>query len=355
MKKVLLITLSWHTDHQEALFSMYEQLKQKGVQAWTLTIDNSDYPAPKTEANFFVRAPLNPGIESQTVNVFELHRMMNIVRSIDFDIAYFESFHFWNYPIMLYCKTHKKLLTHIIHDAVIHKGDSNVRLKTILNKSIIDLSDIILTKSQLGAEMLRTMYPKKADKVRKVNVWRSFCGYSQPMGNTVLFFGRLNLYKGIDELYQTIKNTPDVQFIVKGKPDPTAISTVDKIRGLPNVVLDDQSIPYAALDNLFRQSKCVLLPYKSATQSGVVIDAFKHSCPAIAFNVGALGEQISDGETGFLVSPGNIDGLRESIHKILAMNESEYSKMCRNAYEYGLQRFSAQSQVDGFIKAIGIG
>ncbi len=334
---------------------MYEQLKQKGVQVWTLTIENSDYPVPKTEDNFFVRAPLNPGIEKQTVNASELHRMMNIVRSIDFDIAYFESFHFWNYPIMFYCKTHKRLLTHIIHDAVIHKGDSNVKLKTMLNKSIIDLSDIILTKSQLGAETIRKMYPKKADKVRNVNVWRAFSGYLQPRGNTVLFFGRLNLYKGIDELYQTIKATPDVQFVVKGKPDPTAVSTVDKIRELPNVVLDDQTIPYAAIDDLFKQSKCVLLPYKSATQSGVVIDAFKHSCPAIAFNVGALGEQISDSKTGFLVSPGSIDGLKDSIHKIFAMTEIEYSQMCKNAYEYGLDKFSAQSQVDDFIKVIGIG
>ncbi|SFC87116.1 glycosyltransferase family 4 protein [Butyrivibrio sp. YAB3001] len=355
MKKVLLITLSWHTDHQETVFSMYEQLRQKGIQVWTLTIDNSDYPAPKTENNFFVRAPLNPGIEMQTVNAYELHKMMRIIRNIDFDVAYFESFHLWNYPIMLYCKIHKRQLAHIIHDAVIHNGDSNVKLKTMLNKSIIDFSDIVLTKSQLGAETIRRMYPKRSGKIRKVNVWRSFSGYSQPIGKTVLFFGRLNLYKGIDELYQTIKATPNVQFIVKGKPDSTAVSIVDKIRELPNVILDDRTVPYTAIDDLFKQSKCVLLPYKSATQSGVVIDAFKHSCPVVAFSVGALGEQILDGETGFLVSPGSIDGLKESIHKIFAMTEVEYTQMCKNAYDYGFDNFSAQSQVDDFIKAIGIG
>ena len=353
--KLLLITLSWHTDHKESLFSMYEQLKAKGIKVWTLTIANSDYPAPRTEDNFFVQAPLNPGIEKQTVNVSELHKMMRIVRSLDFDAVYFESFHLWNYPIMLYCKTHKRLLVHIIHDAVIHDGDANVHIKTMLNKTIIDISDIIVTKSTLGAETIKSMYPKRAAKVRTLSVWREFPGFSQPVGDTVLFFGRLNPYKGIEELYQLIKETPDVNFVVKGKPDPAAISTVEKIRELPNVILDDKTIPYSSMGELFKQSKCVVLPYKSATQSGVVIDAFKYSCPAIAFNVGALGEQIDDGKTGYLVPPGDIDGMRDCIHRIFVMTDTEYSEMCRNAYEYGLKNFSAHSQVDDFAKVIGVG
>lgn len=232
MKSVLLVTLSWHTDHQEAIFSMYAQMKAQGVKVWTLTIADSDYPAPHNEDNYFVRAPKNPGIEKETFNFSELLRMMKIVRKLNFDIVYFESFHFWNYPIMLYCKSKRKLLTHIIHDAVIHKGDSNVRIKTYLNKTIIDLSDIIFTKSKLGADTIKAMYPKRVDKVRCVSVWREFSGYSQPLGEKVLFFGRLNIYKGIDELYQVISRTPDIGFIVKGKPDSAAVEVVKRIKEL---------------------------------------------------------------------------------------------------------------------------
>lgn len=354
MKSVLLVTLSWHTDHQEAIFSMYTQMKAQGVKVWTLTIADSDYPAPHNEDNYFVRAPKKPGIETETFNFSEMLRMMKIVRKLNFDILYFESFHIWNYPLMMYCKSKRKVLTHIIHDAVIHEGDSNVKIKTLLNKTIIDLSDIILTKSKLGADTIKKMYPKRANKVRCVSVWREFSGYAQPSGEKVLFFGRLNIYKGIDDLYQVIRSTPNIGFIVKGKPDRAAVEVVQKINELPNAILDGNTVPYAKLDELFRNSKCVILPYQSATQSGVVIDAYKHSCPVIAFDVGALGEQVLDGKTGYLVSAGDVEGLIRCLHRIFSMNESEYSKMCHDAYQYGYSCFSAQSQVDDFMDAIGV-
>lgn len=54
----------------------------------------------------------------------------------------------------------------------------------------------------------------------------------------------------------------------------------------------------------FHGSDWSILPYTSATQSGVIVDSYRLSRPVIAFNVGAISEQIEGGVTGFLIEAG---------------------------------------------------
>ena len=61
MKKILMVTMSDHTSFQDGVFSMYENLKDR-YKVTTLTIKNSDYPAPRNSDNLFIDAPKRPGI-----------------------------------------------------------------------------------------------------------------------------------------------------------------------------------------------------------------------------------------------------------------------------------------------------
>ena len=103
----------------------------------------------------------------------------------------------------------------------------------------------------------------------------------------------------------------------------------------------------------FYGARCIVLPYQSATQSGLILDSTKHSRPAVAFRVGALGEQIIEGKTGLLAEPGNVQELAVKVESIVAMDEEKYETMCRNAYEFGLREYSAQGQEANFLNAIG--
>lgn len=353
MKKILMVTMSNHTSFQDGVFSMYENLKNR-YEVITLTMKDSDYPTSNDENNLFVEAPKKPGITKDTFNVVRLHQMMKKIRKLNFDVVYFESFHVWNYPIMLYCMTKHIPIAHAISDVVPHDGDSLVKLKDWLNKLTVILSDRVILRSMDGLNNAIHRFPKYREKMRKVDLWYSFPQYCEPRGKSVLFFGRMNRYKGIEYLYELVKRTSDVQYVVAGKADESVKDTVESLRTLPNVELNEGVIPYDKMHDYFYDAICTVLPYETATQSGVVLDAYKHSRPAVAFNVGALGEQIEDGVTGFLVEPSNITDLECKLRKIVDMPCEQYEQMCRKAYKKGIDAYSAKSREREFLTAIGV-
>lgn len=353
MKKILMVTMSDHTSFQDGVFSMYENLKGR-YEITTLTMKNSDYPAPNDKNNLFIDAPKRPGITKDTFNLYRLHQMMNMIRKTDFDTVYFESFHVWNYPIMLYCKRKHIPIAHAINDVIPHEGDSMVRLKDWLNELTVILSDEVILRSANGLKNAIQRFPSYKEKMCKVDLWYSFPAYCPPKGKTVLFFGRLNRYKGIDYLLELIKRTPDIQYVIAGKADDSVNDALNALKEMSNVKLDEGVIPYSKMHDYFYNAVCTILPYQTATQSGVILDAYKHSRPAVAFDVGALGEQIDDGITGYLANPGDVMQLEIQLRKMINMPHEQYERMCKNAYQKGLEEYSAKSREKEFLSAIGI-
>ena len=56
-----------------------------------------------------------------------------------------------------------------------------------------------------------------------------------------------------------------------------------------------------------------MLPYVSATQSGIVQIAYNYDRPVVTTNVGGLPEVVHDGRTGYLVPPGDPGALAAAI------------------------------------------
>ena len=243
MKKILMVTMSDHTSFQDGVFSMYENLKDR-YKVTTLTIKNSDYPAPRNSDNLFIDAPKRPGITKDTFNVARIHQMMKMIRNTDFDVVYFESFHVWNYPIILYCKNKHIPVAHAINDVIPHAGDEHARINKTINNLTARLANRIILRSADGYNNALKQYPQYKDKLHKVDLWYSFPKYSKPKGKNVLFFGRMNRYKGIEYLLELVKRTPDIQYVVAGKADDSVKETIDALKKLPNVKLDEGVIPY---------------------------------------------------------------------------------------------------------------
>ena len=353
MKRILMVTMSDHTSFQDGVFSMYENLKDR-YKVTTLTMKNSDYPAPNDVNNLFIDAPKRPGITKDTFNLARLHQMMRIVRKADFDVVYFESFHVWNYPIMIYCKNKHIPVAHAINDVIPHAGDAHARSNRTINNLTARLANRIILRSADGYNNALKQYPQYKDKLHKVDLWYSFPQYCEPRGNSVLFFGRMNRYKGIECLLELVKRTPDIQYVVAGKADDSIEETVGALKKLPNVRLDEGVIPYSKMHDYFYNALCIILPYETATQSGVVLDAYKHSRPAVAFDVGALGEQIEEGKTGYVAQSGNIEQLETQLRKIIDMPKKQYEQMCKQSYQKGLDAYSAKSREREFLNAIGV-
>ena len=119
---------------------------------------------------------------------------------------------------------------------------------------------------------------------------------------------------------------------------------------LKNVNVIDREVNYEEMEKFFNNSRAIILPYESATQSGVIVDSYKYSKPVIAYNVGAIIEQVEDGVSGFLVQSGNIEEFCEKLKLINDMTMSDLNKLQKNAYEFGYEKYSSKKRSKDFIK-----
>jgi glycosyltransferase involved in cell wall biosynthesis len=136
---------------------------------------------------------------------------------------------------------------------------------------------------------------------------------------SILFFGRITAYKGLEVLLQAFeiieRRRKDVRLDVVGAGDLNRYDPLlKKIRNINVVnrwVGDDEVAP------AFRQAALVVLPYTTASQSGVIPLAASFRVPVVATTVGALPDQIRNGETGILVKPDSVKELVDAIDHLL--------------------------------------
>lgn len=85
----------------------------------------------------------------------------------------------------------------------------------------------------------------------------------------------------------------------------------------------------------FTEIDVSIIPYIEATQSGVVPLSYSFAKPVIVSDVGTLSEQVYEGETGFVIEPGNPVVLAESIVKIMTDKEllCSMSNNCNVVYQ----------------------
>ena len=93
----------------------------------------------------------------------------------------------------------------------------------------------------------------------------------------------------------------------------------------------------------------VIVPYNSASQSGIIIDAYKYSRPVIAFAVGAIPEQVDDGKSGYLVEAGDNKKFAYKLKKAMKLGNAEYDSMGQYAYQYGCKKYATSGAVERFV------
>jgi D-inositol-3-phosphate glycosyltransferase len=137
----------------------------------------------------------------------------------------------------------------------------------------------------------------------------------------ILFFGFIRDYKGLDVLLQAmslLKDDKGIKLIVAGEYYSNSgkyADVIDKL-GLKNqLYLFTDFIPTSEVKYYFSACDVVILPYRDATQSGIVQIAMNFHKPVIATNVGGLAEVISNNSTGFIVEKENPQKLADAIRK----------------------------------------
>ena len=147
-----------------------------------------------------------------------------------------------------------------------------------------------------------------------------------------LFFGFIRGYKGLQDLFEAVARIPrdrDFQLLVGGEFYEDETPYREQLARLDlgdRVVLHDRYIPNEEVGDFFAAANVVVLPYRSATQSGIVQIAFHYDRPVIITDVGGLPEVVRPGELGEVVPPRDPDALAAAIVDYLdAGKEARYS------------------------------
>jgi len=168
-------------------------------------------------------------------------------------------------------------------------------------------------------------------------------------GPVLLFFGFVRAYKGLHVLLDAMPEVLGLMkatLLVAGEFYEDKSSYIKKTEDLGiagSVVILDRYIPNEAVAGYFSAADLLVLPYRSATQSGITQIAYVFDLPVVATNVGGLPEVVKDGETGYLVPPDDPHALAEAIVRYFRETDREEMKECIQAEK---RRFSWEEMVN---------
>ncbi len=149
--------------------------------------------------------------------------------------------------------------------------------------------------------------------------------------NILLFFGLVRRYKGLDTLLDALPAvisglSRQVHLLVAGEFYEPEAEYCQKISDLAIgewVTIINRYIPNEEVALYFRAADLLVLPYRSATQSGVVQIGYHFGLPVISTRVGGLPEVVREGKTGYLVEPQNPDQLAGAIVRFFQENKAQ--------------------------------
>lgn len=245
---------------------------------------------------------------------------------ISFDMIFNPQHHMWSTMV---CKCFKNvLIVSISHDPIAHEGES--KIETFVTAHLMKISDYIIVLTKKFIPIIKEKYKKPdqnilymphgvSDMYKRVNIKKNI--YENDNNWHFLFFGRIEEYKGVDILVDAFLklekecNNIDLYIVGKGVIKNENLSESKNIH-IINEYIDDKDV-----GNFFDNERViVVLPYISASQSGVIAVALLYGNVIIASDVGGLKEQLGDGKAGIFTQPGNADELYRKMKEVIYNN-----------------------------------
>jgi glycosyltransferase involved in cell wall biosynthesis len=207
-----------------------------------------------------------------------------------------------------------------VHDPVRHPGDSDSRWAFLTNRALVKSAGLIFIHGEaLRDELIDIAHPKAPIVVIPHGI---FVGDAAPLPATptVLFFGRISYYKGLDVLLEAMaevwKALPQARLAIAGDGEIEPHPALEDER----VTLRQGHLPDSEVPGLIESATVLALPYRQASQSGVGSLAKAHARAMVVSDVGALPELVGDG-CGLVARPEDPGALAERLVEVLSDRE----------------------------------
>lgn len=141
---------------------------------------------------------------------------------------------------------------------------------------------------------------------------------------TILFFGRITPYKGIDLLVNAFEGLSaqnrDYRLLIAGEPMKESAQhwarvreTIEQSSMRKQVLQYIRHIPDSEIELYFKAADALVLPYTHIFQSGVLFMAYSFGLPVIATDVGSFSQDVTPGVTGYLCRPEDPEDLARAV------------------------------------------
>ncbi len=321
---------------------LYGALREQGheVQAVTFTRMYPDFLFPgKTQyvegVSGFEQLKAERILDS--INPFSYVKTARQIRKFKPDVvivSYWMTFFIPAYSAVLFLLGRKAKTITLFHNVISHEPR---KLDRFLTKFFIKRASASLVLSNAVKSDLLTLNPAAKYLYSPHPLYNHFGSAMErlqaqyrlglnPNKKTLLFFGLIRDYKGLDLLIEAFGKLPsDYQLLIAGEPYGDFEKYAKQIAALPNAQDVHYEARYIKDDEVplfFSAADVCILPYRSATQSGITSIAYHFNLPMIATNVGGLQESVRDGENGVVVAP-RVDDIVGGVNRFFAGDNRE--------------------------------
>lgn len=254
----------------------------------------------------------------------------------------------WWHPFFAMChftisglikKKFRKKILFITENFISHEGnfiDKRLTDIGLKNASAFMVLSNIVEKEVMMIANGRNVYKSElpiydcysSDDKTSTEALRKQFGFSQN-NKVLLFFGYVRKYKGLDLLidaFPIIKNSiPNAKLLIVGEFYDSPDFYLNKIKQLQiekDTVVVNQFVPNEEVGKYYKACDLVILPYRSATQSGILNVAYGFSKPVLVTNVGGLSEFVEDKKTGLIIRPDSPQEIASGVSEFFNLRET---------------------------------
>ncbi|PSH03954.1 MAG: hypothetical protein CXZ00_09045 [Acidobacteria bacterium] len=215
------------------------------------------------------------------------------------------------------------------------------RWQTMKSRSVFDCFSAVVVHAAFSQERILAQGLVSEERVHLIphgalTYYRSLASLKETSDGeqqTVLFFGSIEPYKGLDNLIEAFALLPrhlrdNTRLLIAGKPgiDMTSIRERARALGVDQRIrwelryLSEQEVP-----QFFDEATLVALPYTDIDQSGVLMTALAFEKPLVASSIGGIAETIRDGVHGRLTPPDDVTALAAALESVLMDKDGQKS------------------------------
>ena len=162
----------------------------------------------------------------------------------------------------------------------------------------------------------------------------------------LLCFGAIRPYKGLELALAALSRVDSalpVKLVVAGRfwsSEADYWAHVERLGIRERVEFRNRYVSNAEAALLFSVADAALLPYRSASQSGVVQLAYAHGCPVIATAVGGIPDAVKDGEDAILCARDDPEAIARAIERMARDKERFSASVRRRTDSYSFERYA---------------